>query len=237
MILRTLPNCLLLLAPECSSWTVVSRGSTWRSIVNYRGLPGMPVVAKGNMMLSRSLSCMMDWASCLWAYGWKLFALELRLVLLLWLGCACRTIWVCEQPRGSEKVFVMHERFQQFCNEVCFVPGLHIQPLAHAPMIKGSCRHELSTSKVFKSRFWMMLMGASSPKRATIWTNEEKAAKQLVRAPASHGNALGIVPALPWSCAGHDWKAFELLKHIRRSPPRAAGHKISHACVPGWQAR
>ena len=58
MILSSAPNCMTLLAPVCSSWTVVSRGTTWRNVINCMGLPGVQGVADGNYMLSRTLGFM-----------------------------------------------------------------------------------------------------------------------------------------------------------------------------------
>ena len=55
LVLSAVPNGLMLLAPECGSWTVISRGSTWRSVVNWHGMPGVQAVAKGNMMMARCL--------------------------------------------------------------------------------------------------------------------------------------------------------------------------------------
>ena len=45
-------------------------------------------------------------------------------MLLLFLATACRTLWLMEQPKGSEDVFVLHERFQMLCNEVLFATQL-----------------------------------------------------------------------------------------------------------------
>ena len=55
MILCAAPGCFLLLAPECSSWTLVNRGTTKRSVINWKGLFWLPSVQKGTGMMSRFL--------------------------------------------------------------------------------------------------------------------------------------------------------------------------------------
>lgn len=55
MVMAMGPNALLVLAPECSSWTVVSRGTSKRSVVNFWGDMSTAFVRRANLMMSRTL--------------------------------------------------------------------------------------------------------------------------------------------------------------------------------------
>lgn len=137
MVLAMAPNALLLLAPECSSWTVVSRGTSLRTMINFWGDMSTEFVRKGNLMMSRSLwsciffkmvspswktdCCLIETYSICGIWCW-INNLILRMVLLLVLSLACRVIFVMEQPRSSDHIIANHHRFAWFCNHVCYVP-------------------------------------------------------------------------------------------------------------------
>ena len=132
MVLAMAPNSLLVLAPECSSWTVVSRGTSRRSAINFWGDMSTAFVRKANMMMSRNFGYH---SSCGLAYdklsffdslarppiihGWYL-----RMSALLLVAMAVRAIFVMEQPRSCDPIFSLHHRFAWFCNHVCYVPWL-----------------------------------------------------------------------------------------------------------------
>ncbi|CAE7244498.1 unnamed protein product [Symbiodinium sp. CCMP2592] len=85
-VLRLIPGGGLMIAPVCSSWIFMSRGSTKRSKYNARGNPSAPSVQQGNLMAART-------------------------AILLYLAAA-RGVWfVLEQPSGS--LFQEHPRIQQ----------------------------------------------------------------------------------------------------------------------------
>ena len=52
--LMTAPYCIVLMGPDCSSWGVPSRGTTFRNSLNTSGV-GHPFVEGGNCMMSRWL--------------------------------------------------------------------------------------------------------------------------------------------------------------------------------------
>lgn len=127
MILCSVPGCFTFLAPERSSWTLISRGTTGRSIVNWAGLQHVKGVAKANKMMSRLLSCNKQ---TVLGMGYGLFRMKPRVTALLYVATACKNVWMIEQPQGSEQVFVLQSRFQRFCNEVAYVSRLHRSILA-----------------------------------------------------------------------------------------------------------
>ena len=53
LILCGLPNAVLNAGPECSSWVVVSRGTSLRNWINYRGNESLDFVGRANKMISR----------------------------------------------------------------------------------------------------------------------------------------------------------------------------------------
>ena len=57
MVLSLSPFGLLLLGPDCSSWTLISRGSSWRSILNPWGDLSRQWIRHANCMISRILNC------------------------------------------------------------------------------------------------------------------------------------------------------------------------------------
>ncbi|CAK8998358.1 unnamed protein product [Durusdinium trenchii] len=75
-VLRLSPGSSLTLAPVCSTWVWVSRGSTKRSRALPLGNTGAPSVRLGNLMVGRC-------------------------ALLLLLAAARGVWWVLEQPKGS----------------------------------------------------------------------------------------------------------------------------------------
>lgn len=96
MILCLMPMGLVLMGPDCSSWTVISRGTSWRPPHNFWGNLTLPWIQQANLMISR---------------------LTLTMMLTVALGCK----FLCEQPSGTEPVFARHHRFEEFCNMCCFV--------------------------------------------------------------------------------------------------------------------
>ena len=62
--LNLAPGCIGLVAPDCRSWGVPARGTTFRNWVNPMGV-GHQFVADGNRMASRTLACIylyVNWA-------------------------------------------------------------------------------------------------------------------------------------------------------------------------------
>lgn len=53
-VMQEVPGAFNLLAPDCGSWTVVSRGTSLRSCINPLGRSSLPFVANGNTTISRS---------------------------------------------------------------------------------------------------------------------------------------------------------------------------------------
>ncbi|CAK9110923.1 unnamed protein product [Durusdinium trenchii] len=88
-------SCGLFLAgPDCSSWGIPARGTSWRTRVNIHG----------NIFLAwvRGSSCMIS-----------------RLVLCILLAMSRNIAWVVEQPHGS--LLENHKRFSWMCNTVAWV--------------------------------------------------------------------------------------------------------------------
>ena len=57
MILCLMPMGMVLMGPDCSSWTVVSRGTSWRAPHNFWGNLTLPWIQRANLMISRFLIC------------------------------------------------------------------------------------------------------------------------------------------------------------------------------------
>ena len=57
MILCLMPMGMVLMGPDCSSWTVISRGSSWRAPHNFWGNLTLPWIQGANLMISRFLIC------------------------------------------------------------------------------------------------------------------------------------------------------------------------------------
>ena len=51
------PFGLLVFGPDCSSWSVVARGTSWRSTMNPNGRLGLAWVRNANLMISRCFGC------------------------------------------------------------------------------------------------------------------------------------------------------------------------------------
>lgn len=110
MTLCLVPCGMMLMGPDCSSWTTIARGTSKRSVTNPWGDLRLAWVNGANLMVSRFLASSFFSVMC-----------YLRVTLLLFLACASRSSFVIEQPAGSEQVFSRHHRFESFCNETCFV--------------------------------------------------------------------------------------------------------------------
>ena len=57
LVLNTGPGSLTLAAPDCSSWTLISRGTSLRNAVNCFGNLNLSWIRGANLMISRSLCC------------------------------------------------------------------------------------------------------------------------------------------------------------------------------------
>ena len=57
VILCQVPEACSLLAPDCGSWSVVSRGGSMRSEINPHGRDCLPWVADNNCAVSRRIGC------------------------------------------------------------------------------------------------------------------------------------------------------------------------------------
>ena len=126
-VLREAPNAFNLVAPDCGSFSIVSRGTSQRSTVSPLGREPLPFVSRGNMTISRWAF----WFCFISPPGARIFLQVLyinrlgrgpvRLVLLLLLMVACHTIWCLEQPKGSKQVLSRNPRFEWMCNRVLYV--------------------------------------------------------------------------------------------------------------------
>lgn len=56
LVLCLMPFGMLLFGPDCSSWTLISRGTSWRSILNPWGDLSSSWVRNANCMISRNLN-------------------------------------------------------------------------------------------------------------------------------------------------------------------------------------
>ncbi|CAE7192623.1 unnamed protein product, partial [Symbiodinium pilosum] len=109
-VLCLVPFGLLIGGPDCSSWTVVSRGTSLRTIVNPGGNVNLQWVRDNNLTVS-------------------------RLTLLLMLATAMHCLWVLEQPSSSQSVFARHWRFEKFCNHTASATCLHSPWRSHTPKL------------------------------------------------------------------------------------------------------
>ena len=64
MILCLMPMGLVLMGPDCSSWTVISRGTSWRPPHNFWGNLTLPWIQQANLMISRFLICTSSVYNC-----------------------------------------------------------------------------------------------------------------------------------------------------------------------------
>ena len=126
MALQSYPGALHLYAPVCSSWTMISRGTSWRTPINVFGDLTKPWVQGANAMLSRHLA--MD--------GFVRVCFGRRVVALLLISLATHATFLVEQPQGSTDVFPNHPRFSWLCNRVCYVSCLP-QSFVSLPRVAG----------------------------------------------------------------------------------------------------
>lgn len=127
MVLCILPMGLVLMGPDCSSWTLISRGTSWRAPHNPWGNLTLQWIQGANLMISRYLISIyvprrvyIATSTCLPTLLSDSGA-SLRLTLIMQLTIALGCKFLCEQPSGSEHVFARHHRFEEFCNSCCFV--------------------------------------------------------------------------------------------------------------------
>ena len=125
-VMREGPDSFNMLAPACGSWCLVSRGTSQRCAVNPDGRAGLDYVLEGNLTISRWGCGMLDHMTMCYSFpGYKCTSPGLRLVLLMVLILAVHSIFVLEQPRGSEQTLPYNRRFSWFVNQVCYVARLH----------------------------------------------------------------------------------------------------------------
>lgn len=55
LTLCCIPGGMFLLGPDCSSWTLISRGTSWRHVANFWGNMNLEWVRGSNLMISRSI--------------------------------------------------------------------------------------------------------------------------------------------------------------------------------------
>ena len=126
---------MLLCAPPCSSWTRVSRGTTWRTRMNPMGLC-YDFVAAGNLVISRRLVLICFWGPFLctlcmcrcgslnqWLFlDWfkNRLAARPRLACLLLIAEARHSCWLIEQPVGSTDTLPYHPRLDWLFNHVIY---------------------------------------------------------------------------------------------------------------------
>ena len=133
VIMKELPNAVNLMAPDCGSWGIPSRGATRRSFHNYLG-SAYQFVLSGNLMVGRSLDLQFFFNTYLtWfcipalfqLYKWSptLVAI-LRLILCCLVVLARRAIFIIENPHGS--LIYRHHRFEYLTNLVAFEAQLRL---------------------------------------------------------------------------------------------------------------
>ena len=122
-VLKMIPNGLVLLAPQCSSWVVASRGTSRRSIINPQGFLGYDFVRHGNKIMSRLV--VQNHSTN------QQFLRYYRLVLMLMVVQANNLIYVVENPAGT--LIWEHNRFSQFCNMMAWAPCLQFTLFGGAP--------------------------------------------------------------------------------------------------------
>ena len=121
LVLRLVPGGILSMGPDCSSWTVVSRGTSWRSFVNFAGNESLQWIRDNNLTISRSLT-QFTCSGELEHRNQLAYSSHLRCTLLLMLATILQCLWVMEQPSSSEHIIARHRRFEKFCNHICWVP-------------------------------------------------------------------------------------------------------------------
>lgn len=134
MAAQSCAGALHLFAPVCSSWTRISRGTSWRTFINPFGDLSSSWVRDANLMMSRPAKeryVLIFWvyalgsshlvASCLIT----LINAIGRLVVLMLISIATHSTFVVEQPEGSTDVFPHHPRFSWLANRICVVPSQH----------------------------------------------------------------------------------------------------------------
>lgn len=94
--LCTVPAGLHVMAPDCSSWTRISRGTSMRDALCTLGRLDLQWVRNGSLMIA-------------------------RVALLLFLCAAQHIVWLVEQPEGSSDVLFRHPRLDYFSNVISWV--------------------------------------------------------------------------------------------------------------------
>lgn len=98
------PGCLSLWGPDCRSWSIASRATSMRSLLNCAMGVGYDFVVLGNLMVSR-------WGSVLWTCIFS----KLRCFLLYWNPCFTQsTCFLHDCPGWSFAFFVFYRCMATF---------------------------------------------------------------------------------------------------------------------------
>ena len=189
-VMKEPPNAFNLVAPDCGSWSVVSRGTSQRSAINPLGRQGIPFVQRGNGTISRWGFDHMILSGIFRKYTMDVRSiLPDRVVCLLLLMTAVHAIWVLEQPHGADQVLPRHPRFEWLCNEILYV--LWLNTCCWTLAILGFPPFSL---QVWKSAFWMAHYGQLCSKRSVFWGNSKEMMGSMVGKAClfqSHGTYVG----------------------------------------------
>ena len=136
--------------------------------------------------------------------------------MILYLALALAVIYVMEQPSGSEKVLARHQRFQKYCNEICYATLVAHLVVDHF-MFNYPKYAAIPTlaCEVFKERFWMMLHGAGCPKPTICWSNDEHLVQGLApildsKGPTSSCHLPFFATCLQLAWLSGPWPAVEV---------------------------
>lgn len=134
-LLKLTSDCLVILAPDCSSFSFLSVSGSQRYWWAPLGDESRDWVRRGNTMACRTLGKLREsfvnkWdldVSSVWHLAFSLANskkhIALRVVLLVWTAVALGHYFILEQP-GSAKMGDL-PRWQAFCQEICVVPCLN----------------------------------------------------------------------------------------------------------------
>lgn len=99
--------------------------------------------------------------------------MHVRLVLLILVILAKRSIFVLENPSGS--LIYRHARFEQLCNKIAYVQFSELSNDEWMVLPRSTSQYVFigrHCAQVFKISFWMGLLGSRTPKRTLIWSND-----------------------------------------------------------------
>ena len=137
----------------CSSWSAVSRGSTYRWYLNPLGLESRTCVAQGNCMVSR-------WGArvCLWAVSNKCFTILTRTGQVHLTNGAHRNPWREVRVRATARFASLPTSSLSMVDQG--QQGLRALDLP-------------SLCQVFRTYWWMRLYNGPSPKRHVAYCNSQ----------------------------------------------------------------